>query len=219
LEPNTVVRWIALFCLVALVACQAPAPAAPTAVPQLTVQAVKPSVAPSPVVAASPSPLAAPSPSPLAAPSPSAAAAAPAVGSSRVEVLNAADAAFGRGDLTDAGQLYARVLNTPPTGETAQQTAAINDLAHFRAMIVLLANGQEDQARAQLTALQQQDANAPLARIASQVWDQYSMVGAVRGACAQVQPQIATQAGSTLQTLQGMGVSVDATTLCSVPRG
>jgi hypothetical protein len=141
------------------------------------------------------------------------------VGSSRVEVLNAADAAFDRGDLTNASQLYERVLNTPRSGETQQQTAAINDFAHFRALVTLLANGQDDQAKAQLTAMQQADADAPLTRLASQLWDQYSQVGALRGACAQVQPQIATQAGPTVQALQSMGVNVDAQSLCSATGG
>jgi hypothetical protein len=134
-----------------------------------------------------------------------------------VEVLNAADAAFTSGDLANSSGLYERVLNTPTTGESADATAAINQLAYFRAMVALLAIGREDDARAQLNALQKADANAPMARLATQLWDQYSMVGGVRGACTQVQPQIATQAGPTLQMLQAMGVNVDAQTLCMVP--
>jgi hypothetical protein len=139
------------------------------------------------------------------------------VGSSRIDVLNAADSAFARGDLTNASGLYERVLNTPPTGEQTAQTAAINGLAHFRAIVALLATGSEGDAHAQLDALQNTDANAPFARLAMQLWDQYGMVGSVRGACAQVQPQVASQAGPTLQMLQAMGVSVDAQALCSVP--
>jgi hypothetical protein len=134
-----------------------------------------------------------------------------------VEVLNAADAAFTSGDLATSSGLYERVLNTPPAGESADATAAINQLAYFRAMVALLAVGREDDARAQLNALQKADANAPMARLATQLWDQYSMVGGVRGACTQVQPQIATQAAPTLQMLQAMGVNVDAQTLCKVP--
>jgi hypothetical protein len=139
------------------------------------------------------------------------------VGSSRVEVLNSADTAFDRGDLANASGLYERVLNTPPTGEQATQTAAIDGLAHFRAIVALLALGREDDAREHLDALQQADATAPFARLGAQLWDQYSMVGGVRGACVQVQPQVASQAGPTLQMLQAMGVNVDAQTLCSVP--
>jgi hypothetical protein len=136
-----------------------------------------------------------------------------------VEVLNAADAAFSSGDLANSSGLYERVLNTPPSGEQSEQTAAINGLAHFRAIVALLARGREDDARTHLDALQQADASAPMARLATQLWDQYGMVGGVRGACAQVQPQIATQAGPTLQMLQAMGVNVDAQTLCKVPNG
>ncbi|MBV9326296.1 MAG: hypothetical protein JO352_21235 [Chloroflexi bacterium] len=141
----------------------------------------------------------------------------PAVGAGRVEILNAADAALGRGDLTAASGLYERVLNTPPGGEGAPATVAINQYAHFRDLVTLLADGREDDAKAQVDALQQADASAPFARLANQLWDQYGMVGSVRGACAQVQPQIAAQAAPTLGTLQGLGVNPDPGSLCSVP--
>jgi hypothetical protein len=141
------------------------------------------------------------------------------VGSSRVEVLNAANAAFTRGDLAGAAPLYERVVNTPPNGESAEQTAAIDGLAHFQALVALLASGSEDQAKSHLTALQQRDGNAPFARLASQLWDQYSMVGGVRGACSQLQPQIPTVVGPTLQMLQSMGVTIDAQSLCKLPTG
>ena len=142
---------------------------------------------------------------------------APAVATSRVDVLNAANAAFAKGDLSTASGLYERVLNTPPSGEPAPTTLVINDFAHFREMVTLLAGGREDEARAQLDALQKSDANAALARLASQLWDQYGMVGQLRGACAQLQPEIISQAGATLTGLQGLGVTVDAQTLCAPP--
>jgi hypothetical protein len=83
-------------------------------------------------------------------------------------------------------------------------------------MVALLAAGNEDEARAHLDALRQADANAAFARLASQLWDQYGMVGQLRGACAQLEPQITSQAGPTLGILQSAGVSVDASTLCRV---
>jgi hypothetical protein len=132
-------------------------------------------------------------------------------------MLNAANAAFARGDSAAASELYDRVLNTPPTGEPADSAALVTAFAHFRAMVALLAAGREEAAHGQLEALQQTDASAPLARLASQLWDQYGMVGQLRGACAQLQPQIASQAGATLAALQALGVSVDALSLCSVP--
>ena len=118
-----------------------------------------------------------------------------------------------------ASGLYERVLNTPPTGESDAARGAIDDLADFRAMLALLADGREDDGRAHLEALQKRGPNTPLARLGNQLWDQYGMTGQVRGACAQLQPQIATQAGQELATLQGLGVTVEAQTLCSVPRG
>ena len=141
--------------------------------------------------------------------------AAPPTGSSRVDVLNAANAAFTRGDLTNADGLYERVLNTPTTGETSDQTTTINSFARFRGMVSLLGDGREQDAKAQVDALQQADASGSMTRLAAQLWDQYSMVGSLRGACAQLQPQIATQAGPTLAALQALGVSVDPQTLCS----
>jgi hypothetical protein len=159
---------------------------------------------------------------PTATPAPSMSLAAsqpsvPAQGAGRVEVLNAADAALDRGDPSTASGLYERVLNTPTTGEAAATTSAISAYATFRDVVALLADAREEDARAQVDALQQTDASAPFARLANQLWDQYGMVGSLRGACAQVQPQIAAQAGATLATLQTAGVSVDPATLCPAP--
>jgi hypothetical protein len=94
---------------------------------------------------------------------------------------------------------------------------AIDDFAQFRAVVTLLADGREDDARAHLEMLRTRNASAPFARLGNQLWDQYGMTGQLRGACAQLQPQITSQAGSVLATLQGIGVSVDGPTLCSVP--
>jgi hypothetical protein len=140
---------------------------------------------------------------------------APPATTSRVETLNAANAAFRSGDLNMAAGLYDRVINTPPLGEAAAATVAINDFAQFRALVTLLADGREDDARTHLDALQTRDASAAFARLGNQLWDQYSMTGQVRGACAQIQPQVVSQAGPVLATLQGSGVTVDAQTLCS----
>lgn len=187
-EPNTVPgsskRLVGLFVLAFTAACQAPAPATPT-----------------------PASTAAPTAQPTAAPP-------PAVTSTRIETLNAANTAFSSGDVSTATGLYERVINTPPTGEQPELANAITQFAYFRAMVSLLANGQEDQAKTHLDALQKADPNAPLARLGGQLWDQYGMVGALRGACAQIQPQVASQAGPTLVALQAAGVSVDPATLC-----
>jgi hypothetical protein len=112
------------------------------------------------------------------------------------------------------------VANTPPgSAESASASAAIDQLAWFRGMVTLLADGREDAARVDLDALRQRDPSAPLARLGDQLYNQYGMIGQLRGACAQLQPQVATQAGPTLATLQALGVTnVDATTLCSVPQ-
>ena len=150
---------------------------------------------------------------PTVAPTP----APPAASASRVDALNAANAAFARGDLTTASGLFDRVVNTPPTGEPPATAPVLTSYAHFRAMVALLAAGRDDDARVHLEALQQADASGSLTRLAAQLWDQYGMVGQLRGACAQLQPQISSQASATLSTLQSAGVTVDAASLCSVP--
>jgi hypothetical protein len=155
-----------------------------------------------------------PTSSPTIAPTVTPTSAPPAVTSSRVDTLNAANAAFASSDLTTATGLYERVVNTPPTGEQPDVASAVTSFAHFRAMVTLLAAGHEDEAHTHLDALQKMDPNAPFARLASQLWDQYGMIGQLRGACAQLQPQIVSQAGPTLATLQAAGATVDPATLC-----
>jgi hypothetical protein len=203
-------RWLSAAVLLLVVGCQAPAPATPTPAP------VAPTVAPAVPTSTStvPTPAAV---APTAVPPPT----APAATATRVDTLNAANAAFKGGNLKAAAGLYDRVVNTPPgSAEAAAATSAINDFAWFRGMVTLLADGREDEARMDLEALQQRDPTAPLARLGDQLYNQYGMIGQLRGACAQLQPQLATQAGPTLATLQGLGVNnVDATTLCSVPQG
>ena len=135
-------------------------------------------------------------------------------------MLNAANTAFQNGDLRTAEGLYQRVTNTPPAPtESATASAALTQVAHFRAMVSFLADGRESDALTERDALLERDANAPLTRLASQVWDQYGMTGQIRAACAQIQPQVASQAGAVFTTLQPLGVmNLDASTLCSVPR-
>jgi hypothetical protein len=194
-----------------------PTPAAaakPTAPP-----ASSPAPAPANTPAAASSPQSAPSQAPAAArpsPSPQPTSGAVPVTSSRVEVLTAANAAFARGDNVAAADLYQRVINTPPgPGEASALSATINEFAQFRDIVALLALKREDDAREQLDMLQQRSPNAPFARLAAQLWDQYSMTGQVRAACAQLQPQVVSQAGPTLEALRGAGVAVDPATLCT----
>jgi hypothetical protein len=136
-----------------------------------------------------------------------------------VEVLNAATATYRAGDFKTASGLYERVINTPPASSEGAAASTLTDFADFRAMLSLLADARDDEARAHLDALEKRDATSPLARLGSQLWDQFGMTAQLRGACAQLQPQVASQASSTLSTLQGAGVTVDAQTLCSVPQG
>ena len=120
--------------------------------------------------------------------------------------------------MATAAALYERALNTPPTAQESPETrAAIDDFAHFRAMLALLIAGRETEAREQLDQLQARDANAPLARLGTQLWDQYGMTAQVRGACAQLAPLVASQASQVLATLTSAGVNIEANSLCTVP--
>jgi hypothetical protein len=134
-----------------------------------------------------------------------------------LDLLAAADDSFARGDATAAALYYERIVNTPPAAtESAAATLAINDYAHFRAIVAWLAAGQDDDAQEHLDALLSRDANAPLTRLALQLWDQYSMTANVRAACAQIQPEVLTQAGPIVQALQSQGVTVDPANFCGV---
>ncbi len=211
-------------------ACQgASAPAAtatipaapPTAAPTVAAPRTPPRAnAPTPTTSATRAPAPAPATPPraTAAPTPTAAPAAPVpVGTSRAEVVNAADRAFQSGNTRAAIELYDRALNTPPAqGEAPSLTTAIDTYARFRAMLALVASGRDDEARQQLAALRAHDANGPLTRLAGQFWDQYGMTAQAKASCAQLRPQLAT-AAPALATLRGAGVTVDPDRLCTVP--
>jgi hypothetical protein len=137
------------------------------------------------------------------------------VTASRLDLLNTANDSFAAGDATTAAQLYERVVNSPPApGESVAATTAVNDFAHFRAIVAWLAAGQDEAALEHLDALLARDAQAPLARLAQHLWDQFSMTASVRAACAQLQPEVESQAGSAVRSLQALGVEIDAATFC-----
>jgi hypothetical protein len=136
----------------------------------------------------------------------------------RVPILAAANSAYQQGDLASAIGLYEQVSATPPgQGETPAESAAIDGLAGFRETVILVVAGRDDDARQQLTTLQERDPNGPLTRLAAQFWDQYGMTALPRAACFQLAPQVASQAGAALEILGTLGASVDADTLCTVP--
>ena len=141
------------------------------------------------------------------------------VGTGRAQVLATANDGFGRGNLSSSLELYERVINTPPdVSESPALSAAIAEFAEFRAMLALVLLGREQDAHEHLRALQERNVASPLARLGSHFWDQYSMSADARAACADVTPQVATQAGPTLATLREAGVSIEPDAVCSVPR-
>ena len=81
----------------------------------------------------------------------------------------------------------------------------------------MAATGDEAGARGQLALLAERHSGAPLARLASQFWDQYTMTGSPRAACAQLTPQVEAQASGVLNTLASVGVPIRHDELCAVP--
>jgi hypothetical protein len=136
----------------------------------------------------------------------------------RLGLLRQANGAYGKHEAELAIELYDQIAaSTPSDQESAETSAAIDGLAGFREIVGLTAVGDEDGARRQLTLLANRDAGAPLTRLAAQFWDQYGMTGGVQAACAQLAPQIDTQAGAVLRTLESLGVEIKHDELCVVP--
>jgi hypothetical protein len=136
----------------------------------------------------------------------------------RLRLLRDADAAYAAHDLQAAVQLYEQTAVSPPSDdETEAISAAIDGVAHWREVIGMAATGDEAGARGRLALLVERHSGAPLARLASQFWDQYTMTGSPRAACAQLAPQVETQASGVLNTLTSVGVPIRHDELCVVP--
>jgi hypothetical protein len=136
----------------------------------------------------------------------------------RSQPLSQANAAYARHDVQAALELYDQVAGTPPSDAESRPVAmAIDGLARFRALIALTSIGQEDSARRQLGLLLDSDPGAPLARLAAQFWDQYSLTASVRAACAQLAPEVEPQAAPVLATLASLGIEIRHDELCIVP--
>ena len=136
----------------------------------------------------------------------------------RVQLLIDANRAYAQQNVEAAIDLYERVINTPASeNESPMTSSAIDGLARFRQLVSLAAAGREEEARWRLMPLVDRDPDAPLARLAAQFWDQYGVTASARAACAQLAPQVETQAGLVLRTLSALGVEILHDELCVVP--
>jgi endoglucanase len=136
----------------------------------------------------------------------------------RVRALRDANRAYTQQNIDTAANLYEQVFDTPASREeSAVMSAAIDGLAGFRAIVGLTAAGREEEAHRRLALLTDRDPEAPLARLAAQFWDQYGMTASARAACAQLAPQVDTQAATVLQTLGSLGVDIRHDELCVLP--
>jgi aryl-phospho-beta-D-glucosidase BglC (GH1 family) len=136
----------------------------------------------------------------------------------RLEPLLDADSAYARGDLPAAIDLYDDVANAAPSDQESQpESASIEGLARFRALVGLTSLAEDERAHAELQALVDSDASAPLARLAAQFWDQYSMTGSARAACAELGTSVDSQARPVLDLLTSMGIRMQHEELCVVP--
>ena len=135
----------------------------------------------------------------------------------RLASLLQANAAYTRGDLSTAIDLYDQVANTLSSDQESQpESTAITGLARFRATVALTSLGDDEQAHNELQALLESDASAPVARLAAQFWDQYGMTGELASACAQLRAQLGI-ADPTFVLLGQVGVTTQAATLCVPP--
>jgi hypothetical protein len=135
----------------------------------------------------------------------------------RLALFRRANAAYMLHDVQTAVELYDQVARTPPSdAESPPLATGIGDLSRFRALIALASIGQEDSARHRLDLLVDGDPGSPMARLAAQFWDQYSMTASVRAACAQLAPDVEPQAATVLATLASMGVEIRHDELCVV---
>jgi endoglucanase len=136
----------------------------------------------------------------------------------RARLLGDANAAYARRQMHTAINLYQQVADAPPSEDESRSISeAVGDVGRLRAIIGLTAIGEEEQARHQLTLLVERDPAATLARLATQFWDQYGMTGSARAACAQLAPQVESQAGALLNTLASVGVQIRHDELCVIP--
>jgi hypothetical protein len=136
----------------------------------------------------------------------------------RVQLLIDANRAYTRQNVETAIELYEQAINTPASEEeSAVISASIDGLAGFREIVGLTAAGREEEARGRLAFLAERNPDAPLVRLAAQFWDQYGMTANARAACAQLAPQVGTQAGAALKTLESLGVRIEHDELCVLP--
>jgi hypothetical protein len=136
----------------------------------------------------------------------------------RLRSLWRANAAYTRHDLGDAIMLYSQAASAVPSEEESDAiSSAIDGLAGFREVVSLTAIGDEEQAHQRLELLLDTDASGTFARLAAQFWHEYGMTASVRAACAQLAPQVDTQAGALLKELDSVGVHIRHDELCVVP--
>ncbi len=133
-------------------------------------------------------------------------------------LLDAADNAYMQGDLTSAVALYQQSIDAPTDATPATVIVAATAVARFRSLLAEVVIGDEDAAYEQLSILQNSAPGAPLTRLATQFWDQYSMTADAGAACNELAPYVSSQAGATLRELRTIGILLEPEVLCSVPR-
>jgi hypothetical protein len=135
----------------------------------------------------------------------------------RLRWLFQANTAYRLGDLPTAIELYDEVANTSSSDqESRPESMAISGLARFRAIVALTSLGDDEQAHNEVQALLESDANAPIARLAAEFWDQYGNTGSARTACAALGPSVDSQARSILEALASLGINIQHDEVCVV---
>lgn len=162
-------------------------------------------------------PVASPGPPPAVAPAPSASAAVQ-TGANDVATLRSADAAYARGDAGAAADLYAQAANAGDSpAESPSLAAAVSGYARFRAILALIASGEEQGAAGAVQQVRADDPTDPFTPLVSELWEQYSTTADLAGACAAIAPTIPSQVGPALGELQNTDAAIGTASLCTLP--
>ena len=135
----------------------------------------------------------------------------------RLDVVEQANAAYAAGDIRRAGELYDQAAESSSDTESQVDAATITGLARFRAVLAWTLIGDEDRALQELRSIAARDPGAALTRLAAQFWDGYGMTGSVASACAQLAPDVDSQAGEVLTRLRSLGMELQHDQLCVLP--
>jgi hypothetical protein len=127
-----------------------------------------------------------------------------------------ANRAFRVKDYSTALRLYRQVAERTAAAGGSPEERSARAFARFRIVLIDALVGQEDDARAVLEAMRQQDSSSPFLRLALLFWDTYGMTADPQAACAQVTRQVREAPAPILTPLSGVP-NLTPDEVCVVP--